>query len=309
MKWDVLLKKTIFAVADNAAMQRFFDKYGMQIGVQRFVAAESLEKTVAAVKSLNAQGLEVTLDYLGESVTDREAALEAVDMILQTYDAIRDHGLNANVSVKLTQLGLRIDQTFCAANMDRIASCARNKGNFVRIDMEDSTATSQTLAIYKSLLNRFGSRHVGIVIQSCLKRSMADMRELGRFGANVRVVKGAYQEPPDVAYKDKKDVDANYIKLVKHHLAGGCYAAIATHDQAIIGRLKTYITERSIAEDQFEFQMLYGIASQLQKQLVQEGFRVRVYTPFGSRWYPYFTRRIAERPANLWFVLKNLLRR
>jgi proline dehydrogenase len=309
MKTDVLMKKAIFAVAGNPLVTRLFYRYGMRMGVGRFVAAETLEGALEKVKILNDEGLLTTLDYLGESVTDKALALEAVDMTMRTYEAVHRHGLNANMSVKLTQLGLHIDPDFCRANMDEIVSCAKKNDNFVRIDMEDSSVTGETLAIYKELLNRYGSKHVGIVIQSYLYRSAADMRELGRLRANVRVVKGAYREPPDVAYPVKKDVDASYVRLAKDHLAGGGYTAIATHDKGVIDELKTFITERGISPHQFEFQMLYGISEALQRQLSAEGYRVRVYTPFGKHWYPYFVRRIAERPANLWFVAKNVFGR
>nr|WP_275983938.1 proline dehydrogenase family protein [Paenibacillus hamazuiensis] len=290
-------------------VRRFFYKYGMKLGVGRFVASETLDGTVEKVKELNRQGLAVTLDYLGESVTDAGLAEEAANMVLRVLETIDRNRLDANVSVKLTQLGLLIDPALCSANMERIVTEAKSRGSFVWIDMEDSKVTSDTLGIYKGLLKRFGSRFVGIVIQSYLYRSIPDIRELGRLGAPIRIVKGAYKEPPEVAYPDKKDVDASYLKLARLHMGNGNYTAIATHDVSIVAEIKRYVRERGMGTDQFEFQMLYGISAGLQRQLAEEGYRVRVYTPFGEHWFPYFTRRIAERPANLWFVAKNLLRR
>lgn len=309
MSVDAFMRKAVFIVAGNSIVSDFFRKHGMKLGVNRFVAAESLEDTVDKVKSLQQHGLMATLDFLGESVSAKVEAQEATDMVMRTLDMIHHHGLDSNVSVKLTQLGLLIDPTMCLDNMERLVALAQQYDNFVRIDMEDSSVTEQTLQIFKSLYAQYGKRHVGIVIQSYLYRSEEDIAELERLGANVRIVKGAYKESPKVAFPDKKDVDANYLRLVKLHLQNGCYTAIATHDERIIEHLKFFMDDYQIPREQLEFQMLYGISSTLQKQLAAEGYRVRVYTPYGEHWYPYFTRRIAERPANLWFVLKGITRR
>jgi proline dehydrogenase len=228
-------------------------------------------------------------------------------MILRVLETIGRERLNANMSVKLTQLGLTVDRPLCFELMRRICSTARDAGHFVRIDMENSAVTQLTIDLYKQLLAEFGTRTVGLAVQAYLYRSEADVNELGALGANLRIVKGAYKEKAGVAYPRKSDVDRNYAKLVKTHLSNGCYTAIATHDAELIAELKQYAQTMKIPRTQYEFQMLYGIAEQLQQKLTEEGFRVRVYTPFGRQWYPYFMRRIAERPANLWFVLKHWL--
>jgi proline dehydrogenase len=306
---ESLLRKAIFAVAGNRRVRSIFEIYGMRVGVSRFVAAESLEDTVQRVQSLNGEGLMVTLDFLGESVANKALARQAADMVVLTMKTIRKYGLQANVSVKLTQLGLQIDPYFCLQNMHRITAKAKELGQFVRIDMEDSFVTGETLDIFQILLHKYGKEHIGIVIQSYLYRSEQDLRKLGAQQVNVRIVKGAYKESADVAFQSKKDVDANYMKLVERHMENGCYTAVATHDEKLIRKVKRFVDERKITRDRFEFQMLYGVAGKLQRRLVKEGYRVRIYTPFGKQWYPYFTRRIAERPANLWFVIKSMFRK
>src|SRR5699024_10311799 len=225
-----------------------------------------------------------------------------------TFTKISEEGIDSNVSVKLTQLGLDIDVDFCLENMDRITAKAKETGNFVRIDMEDSPRVEATIDIFKRLLKRYGKDHIGLVIQSYLYRSEQDVKELSQQGANLRMVKGAYKEPREVAYPDKQDVDKNFRQLVKMHLNSGSYTAVATHDESIIQWTKEYTEQQKIPRSQFEFQMLFGIRDALQRELVQEGYKVRVYTPYGKDWYPYFTRRLAERPANALFVLKSLFR-
>lgn len=309
MSLDALLRKAIYAVAKNRTVRSLFEAYGMRVGVSRFVAAESLEDTVVRVKGLQSEGFMVTLDFLGEGVAGKAQAREAADMVILTMEAIRRYGLQANVSVKLTQLGLLIDPYFCLQNMQRITGRARDLGQFVRIDMEDSLVTSETLDIFYILLHKYGREHIGIVIQSYLYRSESDLRKLGSYKVNVRIVKGTYKEPPELAFQSKRDSDANYIRLVESHLAQGCYTAVATHDERLIRIVKRYVEENGITRDQFEFQLLYGVGGRLQRKLLKEGYRVRIYTTFGKQWYPYFTRRIAERPANLWFVIKHLFRK
>jgi proline dehydrogenase len=309
MSLDALLRKAIFAVAKNRTVRSLFEVYGMRVGVSRFVAAESLEETIGRVKGLQSDGFMVTLDFLGEGVESKSQAREATDMVMLTMEAIRRHGLTANVSVKLTQLGLAVDPYFCLQNIQRITARAKDLGQFVRIDMEDSLVTSETLDIFYILLHKYGREHIGIVIQSYLYRSEADLSKLGKYKVNVRIVKGAYKEPPEVAYQSKREVDASYIRLVESHMSQGCYTAVATHDEKIIRIVKRFVEDNRITKDQFEFQLLYGVGGRLQRRLVKEGYRVRIYTPFGKQWYPYFTRRIAERPANLWFVIKHLLRK
>ena len=304
-----LSRKLVLTVAGNRLVTRLVTKYGMRLGASRFVAGESLEKTIDVVKRLNQEGLVVTLDFLGESVSTREEALQATKTAIDIFDAIAEHQITSNVSVKLTQLGLNIDYDFCLENMDRITAKAKELGNFVRIDMEDSPRIPATLDLFKTLFNKYGKEHIGLVIQSYLYRSEADVKELGEMGANLRIVKGAYKEPAKIAYPDKKDVDKNYLHLVETHLKNGCYTAIATHDEKIINWTKQFVKENQIPDNLFELQMLYGIRSSLQRKLVEEGYKVRVYTPFGEEWYPYYTRRIAERPANAFFVLKSMFKR
>jgi proline dehydrogenase len=303
------MKRAVFAAADNKWIAKLCRRFGMRMGVSRFVASETLAGAARKVQSLNDDGLMVTLDFLGESVTDRRQAADATDTVLSTLEAIRQHNLNANVSIKLSMLGLTIDPLFCMRNVDRIAALAKQYGNFVRIDMEDSSVTDMTLDLFKTMYAKYGKAHIGVVIQSYLYRTAADQKELERLGANVRIVKGAYKEPSSIAYPDKKDVDASYLKLVKRHMLSGAYTAVATHDETIITEIKRFAEKMGITKERFEFQMLYGIAGALQRRLASEGYRVRVYTPYGEMWYPYFTRRIAERPANLWFVIRGMFRR
>ncbi|ANE48530.1 proline dehydrogenase [Paenibacillus swuensis] len=306
---STFFRKTILFGADLPVVKSFFTKYGMRLVAHRFVAHEQLSGACAKVAELNQRKLTSTLDFLGESVYEEKLAIDAADMVLRTFDSIANHQLKSNVSVKLTQLGLSISPELCLKLMRKIAAKAREHGNFVRIDMEDSPITQQTIDIYTTLRNEFGNAHVGLVLQSYLYRTEDDLRKLAPFKPNLRMVKGAYREPASVAYPRKADVDANYVKLVKAMLDQGCYAAVATHDVTIIDQVKAYAAARQIGRDRFEFQMLYGISTSLQQQLADEGYTVRVYTPFGEHWYPYFTRRLAERPANLLFVLKGMLRK
>ncbi|WP_231506517.1 proline dehydrogenase family protein [Paenibacillus sp. UNC451MF] len=309
MPMDSWFRLAVLHLAEQERVKSMFRKYGMRMGVQRFVAAESLEGVLKKVKELNGQGLAVTLDYLGESVEDPALADEAANQIMEMLREIHDQQLDAHVSVKLSQLGCGIDPAVSTKHMERIVAAAKYYRNFIRIDMEDSTLTESTLELFEKLVKRFGAKHVGTVLQAYLYRSPDDLIRLEQYAANVRIVKGAYKEAAAVAFPSKIDVDSQYVALVKAHLDGGHYTAIATHDQRIIEKVTAYVEEHRIPRNQFEFQMLFGIATQLQLQLVKRGYRVRIYTPFGKQWYPYFTRRIAERPANLVFVLKGLLRR
>lgn len=302
-------RKVVLTLSAHPRVTRLISRYGMKWGASRFVAGETMAETVRTVKELNADGMMVTLDLLGEGITTGEEAAAAAQAAIESLDVISAEELNSTISVKLTQLGLDIDPGLCLDHMDRITAKAKETKNFVRIDMEDSPRIEATLDIFKTLLSRYGKKRIGTVIQSYLYRSEQDVRELGELGANLRIVKGAYKEPKEVAYPNKKDVDANYLRLVKMHLLRGGYTAVATHDPQIIDWTKRFVREHHISNDRFEFQMLYGIANTLQRDLVKEGYNVRVYTPYGKDWYPYFTRRIAERPANALFVLKGLLRR
>ncbi|MBN1964795.1 MAG: proline dehydrogenase family protein [Anaerolineae bacterium] len=280
---------------------------------RRFVAGETMADAVSATRRANAEGLLVTLDFLGEAVHSPEDAEQAAAQYLTILDTIAENDLQATVSLKLTQLGLDVSAELCTTNMRRILAHAAQYGNHVTIDMESADYTDCTLQMYRTLRHEYDFDNVGTVIQSYLYRSDADMAALKQEGAFVRLCKGAYKEPPEVAYPDKKDVDASYVRLMQGYLADGAappgtYLGIATHDVRMIDAAREIITAHDVPADRYEFQMLYGIRSDLQRELVQQGYKMRVYVPFGTEWYPYFMRRLAERPANLWFFVSNLLR-
>lgn len=279
----------------------------------RFVAGTDREAAIAATQSMNAKGLLVTLDYLGESCTNEGEALQARAEILRLLDDIEKHHLQANVSLKPSQLGLKIDAELAQENILDLVQKADTVGNFIRIDMEDHPTTDSTLQLYRNIRHQDSLDNVGVVIQSYLYRSEDDIEQLVEEGARVRLCKGAYAEPSEVAFPRKIDVDANYLNLSRLLLSArarekGVYPAFATHDPKMIDEIKTYVKANKIPQNSFEFQMLYGIRRDLQEALVNEGYRVRVYVPYGTAWYPYFVRRLAERPANLWFFISNLLR-
>jgi proline dehydrogenase len=273
---------------------------------RRFIAGEELDDAVRAVRQLNAEGFDVTLDCLGEAVAEAAEAEEACRIYLAILDRIATENLRSHISVKLTQLGLAIDPALTLRLLNAIWQRAALRHTFVRIDMESSAYTEKTLAVFR---DANAPRDIlGVVIQSCLYRSEKDTEDLIKMGARVRLVKGAYQEPPSLAFPDKADVDASFVKLMKMLLASDSYHAIATHDPRIIAATEDFAREKSLGPDRFEFQMLYGIRRQLQRDLLKRGYRVRVYVPYGTHWYPYFMRRLAERPANLLFLLRNLFR-
>jgi proline dehydrogenase len=273
---------------------------------RRFIAGETLEEVLAVSRRLNAEGLSVTLDHLGESVTSLEEASAARDVYLETLSALHESGINGNVSVKLTQFGLDFSYEQCHANVEQLVRRAAELNNFIRVDMESSAYTSRTLDLVQDLHAIHGS--VGTVIQSYLYRSREDVERLCAAGIRVRLVKGAYLEPSTVAFAGKAQVDANFTELMKLLLDHGAYPAIATHDERMIAATKAYAAEKRISRDAFEFQMLYGIRRDLQRRLIQEGYRLRLYVPFGDAWYPYYMRRLAERPANVLFILRHLFR-
>ncbi|HTP35876.1 MAG TPA: proline dehydrogenase family protein [Candidatus Acidoferrales bacterium] len=272
----------------------------------RFVAGETLEQVIAVARRLKSESITVTLDHLGESVTNLDEAAAARDVYLRVLDALHAEGLEANVSLKLTQFGLDLSAEQCLANVDRLVRRAVELGGFVRVDMESSEYTQRTLDLVAELYTRHGS--VGTVIQSYLFRSRADIEFLNSARIRVRLCKGAYLEPASVAFPEKTDVDRNYVELAKLLLDGGAYPAMATHDEKLIAQIERYVAERNVARDAFEFQMLYGIRRDLQRRLVAQGYRLRLYVPFGGAWYPYYMRRLAERPANVFFILRNLFR-
>jgi proline dehydrogenase len=272
---------------------------------RRFIAGETVEEAIEAGRALETRGLLLTLDYLGESVATLDEATAATRDYLRILDTIVASGIERNISLKLTQLGLDVDRATCIDNLRRILDPAQRHGFFVRIDMENSPYTEVTLEIFETLWQQ-QYRNVGVVLQSYLYRSEADARRLNALGARVRLVKGAYREPKSVAFQQKSEVDAAFVRIMKALLDSGHYPAIATHDPAMIEATKTHAREHRIAADRYEFQMLYGIRRDLQATLVREGHRMRIYVPFGREWFPYFMRRLGERPANVGFVVKSL---
>ena len=274
----------------------------------RFVAGESPDDAVSAVRDLNRASITASVDMLGESVTQPDEARHARDVYLDTLDRIKQAGVDSNVSVKLTQMGLDISESLAIENLSAIIARARQYNSFVRIDMEGSAYTERTLQLFKrEFYPQFGNT-VGVVLQSYLKRTAQDVDDMIALGARVRLCKGAYQEPPEVAFPKKKDVDDNYVACMQRLLERGNYPGLATHDENIIGHAQAFAKARSISTDRYEFQMLYGVRRDLQHGLREDGYRMRVYVPFGTHWYPYLMRRLAERPANIVFLTASLVR-
>jgi proline dehydrogenase len=276
---------------------------------RRFVAGETLDEAVAAVQALNERKLAASLDYLGESVARAEDTQEVVSTYRDLMARIHQSKLDASVSLKLTHLGLDIDEELCQTNLRTILTDAKQMGIPVTIDMENTPYTDVTLRIYRTMRDEYGFDNVGTVIQSYLRRSEADMQALGAEGAHIRLCKGAYLEAQDVAFPDKTDVDANYVRILRAFLQSKGYLCLATHDENMIQAGESAIREFNIQPNRYEFQMLYGIRSERQEALVKSGYKVRIYVPFGAAWYPYFMRRLAERPANLWFFARSFFRR
>jgi proline dehydrogenase len=274
----------------------------------RFVAGETIDEAVKAARDLSTHGITPSLDLLGESVTAEAEAVAARDQYLSMLDRMAAQGVEVNVSVKLTQMGLDISEDLCYVNMASILDKARDLRGFVRLDMEGSDYTQRTLDFFRNRLFGTYGGHCGVVIQSALRRSEVDVADLIAMKARVRLCKGAYLEPPTIAFPDKADVDKNYVMLMERLLQKGNYPGIATHDESIITHARQFVRRQNIGADRFEFQMLYGVRRDLQAQLRTAGYRVRVYVPFGREWFPYFMRRLGERPANVAFVLKALLR-
>ena len=304
---DTTLRKAIFAAADSDTVQQFVRKHGMRLGAARFVAGETLDEAVATLRRLNEQGLYANTTLLGEGVHDRAATESVTSAYVGVLDRIAAEELRANVALKLTHLGLEIDDELAYSNVRRLVEHAAARGSFIRIDMEQSQFVDATLGIYRRLREE-GLDTVGTVLQASLYRTPEDLDSLLPLAPNLRLVKGAYLEPPTVAYPSKADVDAVYGRLVERMLAGGGYTAIATHDDALIRHAIEYTQEHGIERDRFEFQMLYGVRPQLQLDLVRRGYKVLVAAPYGPDWYPYLIRRLGERPANLLFFLRNAVR-
>jgi proline dehydrogenase len=273
---------------------------------RRFVAGEELAEAVAAARACNAAGMTVSLDHLGENVTTEQEARRARDAYLENFDRIAAEKLDANVSLKLTQLGLDLSDDFCFSLLESVVERAASRGNFLRIDMEGSPYTARTIALVKRARAKYD--RVGTVIQAYLFRSEQDIRDLLAIGCRIRLCKGAYREPASIAFPKKEDVDKNYVQLMQLLLPSGIYHGLATHDPRMIDATVDFAAKQGIGKDAFEFQMLYGIRTDLQQQLVRDGYRMRVYIPYGTEWFPYFMRRLAERPANVLFFVRNLFR-
>jgi proline dehydrogenase len=305
-----LLRSAFIALSTNQSLRRFSERSSMGRKLSsRFVAGLEVEDALKAAERLNKQGISVTLDSLGESISTEAEAHQAADIYHRLLDAIAAQKLNANISVKLTQMGLEMSPDLAFTIAAGLTEHSRASGNFLRIDMEGSHLTQVTLDLVRRLHAREGYQgHIGIVIQAYLYRSETDIQQLIADGIRVRLCKGAYQEPPSVAFPKKTDTDTNYVRLSGILLSSPIYHGLATHDEAMVEAAKNFAHNHGIAPEHFEFQMLYGVRRDLQRRLVNEGYNVRVYIPFGHEWYPYFMRRLAERPANVFFLAKNLLR-
>jgi len=300
-----MFREVVIGLGNNPLVENVVKRYGMQMGASRFVAGRTLPDAVRVIQDINRQGVMVTLDHLGESVKNRTEAVQAKESYLAMLDVIKQKELNANVSLKLTMMGLALDEDLARRHLGEIVQKAAETDNFVRIDMEDSPYTEVTLRLYEEMWDAYAP-HVGVVLQAYLYRTLDDLKRLSTPSRNFRIVKGAYMEPVAVAFPNKADVDENYYRLVTTSLELGNYTAIATHDEALIGRILQFIHNAAIPRDRFEFQMLYGVKFSVLKSLAREGYRTRVYVPYGEDWYAYYVRRIAERPANLLFFMRAL---
>ena len=303
-----MLRSTLLRLSESSTARRIATRAPLaSTFARRFVAGDTIDDAIAATRQLNHAGMTATLDYLGESVSSRDEARAAADTYIALLDRIAETGLDANVSLKLTAMGQDIDEAFLRENVGRVLERAAAHRIFVRFDMEGSDYTQPTLDFFRRLWDE-GIRDIGPVIQSYLYRSTDDIAWLNSIGARVRLCKGAYKEPDTVAYPDKADVDASFVRLMKALLDDGAYPGIATHDPAMIDATRDHMRERDYKADRFEFQMLYGVRRDLQRAIVDEGLRMRIYVPFGEAWYPYLMRRLAERPANLFFIGGNIVR-
>src|SRR5436189_579315 len=303
----MLTRSALIYLSRQEGLKNFAAKFSLfKKLTTRFIAGETTDEAIAAIREINTRGCSASFDHLNESVSSVEATKDEVREYLHLLELIDQTGINSNVSIKLTQFGLEIDPELAYRNARRIVEESKRRGNFVRVDMEGSSVTQVTIDIFRRLRSEFGLNDVGIVLQSYLYRTYEDTERLLQIPARIRICKGAYSEPPEVAYPEKKDTDANYIRVMKLLLSSGVYHGIATHDPKMIDATIDFSQKESIPKAAFEFQMLYGVRRDLQMQLARDGYNMRVYVPYGKHWYPYFMRRLAERPANVWFVLKNL---
>jgi len=297
-----VLKDFFIGLSENQMLNTAAKKYGLKLGAQRVVAGTNISETIESIKKLNAHGISCTVDNLGEFVYNREEALEAKEQILQVIEAIHNHQVDAHISLKPSQLGLDIDYDFCLNNLKEIVMKAKSYDMFINIDMEDYKRLQPSFDILTELSKEFDN--VGTVIQAYFFRAEEDMKKFKDF--RLRIVKGAYKEPPEVAYQSKEDIDKNFIKLIEWHLLHGKFTSIATHDHNIINHVKRFVQENNIPNDKFEFQMLYGFRTDMQLQLAREGYNFCTYVPFGNDWFGYFMRRLAERPQNMNLVVKQV---
>ncbi|PSR21374.1 MAG: proline dehydrogenase [Sulfobacillus acidophilus] len=303
-----MFREVVLGLGDNPVVEGVLKRYGMQLGASRFVAGSTLPEAIEHIRRINKRGIKVTLDHLGEFVRQEAEAVDAKESYLAMLDAIHQSGVDANVSLKLSMMGLDLSRDLAKTNVAQIVQKAAEYQSFVRIDMEDSAHTQSTLELYEELHREY-PQHVGVVLQAYLYRTMDDLRRLSTPNSNFRIVKGAYMEPVAVAFPSKADVDENYVRLVQESLRLGNYTAVATHDEHLIGRVLKYVYENGVPKDQFEFQMLYGVRFNLIESLAQQGFTTRIYVPYGRDWYAYYVRRVAERPANLLFFARALIDR
>ena len=298
-----MLKDFFIGLSENQLMNSAAQKYGFQLGAQQVVAGTNIEEMIESVKELNQAGISCTIDNLGEFVFERSEAIKAKEQILAVVDAIQEHGVDAHISIKPSQLGLDIDFGFCEELIEEIVKRAKDTGIFVNFDMENHTRIEPTYQLLDDLIAK-GYDNIGTVIQAYFHEAIEDTKRYTNM--RIRLVKGAYKESPEVAYMDKQDIDANYIKIIEEHLLHGKFTSIATHDHNIINHVKRFVKEHDISNDQFEFQMLYGFRKDMQLQLAKEGYNFCTYVPFGDDWYGYFMRRLAERPQNINLMVKQV---
>ncbi|WP_027964319.1 proline dehydrogenase family protein [Halalkalibacillus halophilus] len=304
---EKVLRQFFLFLSDNKIFTKLAKRYGLKFGAKRFVAGDNIGHAAEKIRDLNNQGMGVTLDHLGEYVMDEKEAKERTIETVKSIKVIDKLNLDSQVSVKMTSMGLDISEDLVMFNMRKILDAGKQHNVFVTIDMEDYQRLDTTLRIFEALKQEYDG--VGTVVQSYLYRTQDDLAHLNQYNPNIRLVKGAYKESEQVAYPNKRDVDRNFKQMIKQHLSNGNFTAVATHDENLVEFTKKYVEKNNISRDQFEFQMLYGMRIEMQRELVKEGYKVRVYVPYGKDWYGYFMRRLAERPANVAFVVKGILKK